>query len=1529
MAVPFDFAQYRADLAARTPGGTGQGLPANRLVGTPTGVRVRRRPDIRPGGTPTGGGGQKKEDDGFSFGDVLGGLLRTVDYGRAAVTSGVKELTDTIYGSRVGEFISDLPLIGESDEERKANLERMGTGSWNDFTEQLDRRMGFQEVLDDVADMPGGWQRSALGFAGDLALDPLRGLGRGGSFVAKNVGFKPASKALGESLYQAGGTGIAKQLADTATVQGLKSPALDRLVVQAAERGAGALTERGLRRAGISQAERAALGLSNAPTNKAAKMIQVWEDLKGGIKAPVKTSGVVQQGRKAFGKVGGGESNFARVLYNKAASPQMRAQAAAAMTTINRSLADSRKYGNNTVQRIMKSWGKPVSKLDDVARTDFTHGIESRVDDELLNAARADFERIGQEARDAGVPLGDVSTPERAYVPHFVTDDWRKLAEVDPEAAEFIYTTDLLTREGSQQGRLLTEGKPFLGRDTGKATIKEINDIALEVKGVKIFHDDISEIMPRYVDQITKALGRQKQIDLLVERGLSVETATRIQKELVEPERLKQLDDEIAQTKATIDRVRGEQLVELQNGEVVRRNQLDAAIGGTVARRDEAVLALKQAEADLAESGRLLNEARTRLARKESEISSLEASRDAWAAQVRSERPGVRKKAQRAIVQVEKQIVAARSEADGLRTQVQKFLGETFVEPSGPPRYYHGTSSDVPQFYDGGGRVSENLFGPGVYTTDTESVAATYTKKGGGKEPNVYQLEWTGEGSPRKMDLTVPQPEFNREVEGWLGSSYFDEAWQEDIDIINQMISSNASAEEIYSKLREALGHAGVSRADADEFFDGVNYNMRELGYDAFTHRGGVRVGGAGEHNVTIWLDPGKVRVIKNPPPVTGGGEIQQFRRNLAERTEMTKGLVQQERTVRNNIADLQQQISDLNDEIAELSLKKNPPGQGPLPSDSRVLQAQVRLEKATLNRDRLLSEEAAASQAYDLASVPAEQQARILAAVEAQLAKVQQVVSGVGKPGSRAVTKGGKVKTNLVEDHVADLADRVKVVRTVLERGGDDATVQTIAGLEAAAQAADAAILAKGGELVQLEDLVKSLNDQRFIDRIIPEVKKGMTNLPNGQSIPTWIADATEIEWAVKQLPFIGDFMNKYMNLWKGYAILRPGFHARNAYSAMMNIYLEAGGGAFKNVKKFEKFYKLLRENPDGYMDDAVRIFGETDAKMLDDAWGAVAATGSGQTAGEFSAGAMSGGSMNPLSPDFKLLKTNRKFGEAVENRVRGAHAYDVLHRGGTVDQAVDVVNKWHFNYTDITDFDRGMKLLNPFWVFFSRNLALQAQTWHRIPGRLNRSYANLERNMGYGKTPDTDVPEWFGTAGAIRFGTPNQAGDINYLFPDLPAVQFGGQLDALTNPTDLRVLADTAPWVKALPEMWAGKQAFSGIPFKDQGAQAGTSMQLLDRLLPGAQTEMGTQGQRVTNDMLQYQLSSLVPGFGQLNTLAPLINTAIPGGSPLPVSQKALDREKYTALSQLLGIGVRPNTDSTRWGEQFRRAKEAGLVK
>jgi hypothetical protein len=1319
MVRPQNFEAYSAmldDLRNKNVAGTVPVVPQPK----------RLRPDVRPGGG-TRGDTTVSQDDGFQVGDILkgavGGLLSAADYGRAAITSGVKEITDTVYGSRVGEWMDKA--MGRSDEERQADLARMGTGSFNDFRQQLNRRAGSQELLlDQVADMPGGWQRSAAGFGLDVALDPLTYLTLGGSAIAKNVAFKPASGALREALYQGSGKAIGKQLATQAVESGVSSKAVDRLLVDAARRGAGAITERGLARAGVSEAERAALGLSKAPASKTGKMLQVWEDLKGGIKAPVKTSAVAKAGRKAFTKRAAGEYGLSKIVYDLSAPVAQRANALKAMTTVNTAVRVEREWANNTLQRLTTDWKDSITKLDDETRRRLTMDAEKMVPGELEDAIRGESVRILQELRDAGVQIGDITTEDLAHVSHYLTDDWRKLAKTDADAAEYIIAQDLLTKEGSARTRLLSKDGEFLGRKLQEGTIEEINDIAMEVKGVKIFHDDILEIMPRYVDQMSKMLGRQKQIDMLTEAGLTVPTATKIVTRQADPETVSRLDKEIADAEKVIAKTRGEQLVELSNGEVLRRNQLDLAASAARGRRAEIQTQVRELRERVLDAGRQVTDARQRLARVESKISSLQASRDGWAAVVRSERPGVRKKAQRAVVKVEKQIAAARAEAEGLRSQVSKLLG----------------------------------------------------------------------------------PETNMP---------------------------------------------------------------------------------------------------------------------LSDAVDAARPLVQQEQNIRQKkITDLQAQADDLSSQIDELSLKKNPPGKGPLPSDQRVMEAETRLETATLNRDRLLSEESVAVAAYDLASVSTERQIAVLEKLDEQLQKIISIQQDATQSG-RYATKGGKIKTDRVVDHVTDLQDRVRVVQTILAQQGNDPVVHAIAGLEAAAQAADTAILAKGGELVRLEDLVKSLNDSKFVDEIMPVVSKNMTNMPNGQSIPNWLRDATEVESVRKQLPLIGDFMNKYVNLWKGYAILRPGFHARNAYSAMFNMYLEAGPKVFKNVKKFEKFYEMVRKNPDGYMDDAIRVFGPEDAKMLDDAWGVVSASGSGQTAGEFTDGALRAGSMNPLSPDFKLLKVNRRLGEGVENRVRGAHAYDVLNRGGSVDQAVDVVNKWHFNYTDITDFDRAAKLANPFWTFFSRNMALQAQTWYRIPGRLNRSYVNLERNLGYGQEEDTLVPKWFENAGAIRFGGPNAEGDVNYLFPDLPAVQFPGQVEGLTDPTDIRFLSETAPWVKALPELWAGRQSFSGIPFKDQ-SEAGTGMQVLDRLLPGAQTTM-QDGVPMTSDRWQYQLGALVPGFNQAASAAAIANLVAPG-NPLPSSSRAQERAPYTALSQLLGIGVRQNTDRSRSGEQFRRNQEAG---
>jgi hypothetical protein len=129
------------------------------------------------------------------------------------------------------------------------------------------------------------------------------------------------------------------------------------------------------------------------------------------------------------------------------------------------------------MQRLSVDWKDSISKLDDDAAREVTLGAENLVSSELTDNIGAEFARIRQELVDAGVQLGDVTTPTLGYMPHYVSQEWRKLAKTDADAAEYVMLQDVLTKEGSARTRLLTADGEFLGRKLQTGSIEEINDI--------------------------------------------------------------------------------------------------------------------------------------------------------------------------------------------------------------------------------------------------------------------------------------------------------------------------------------------------------------------------------------------------------------------------------------------------------------------------------------------------------------------------------------------------------------------------------------------------------------------------------------------------------------------------------------------------------------------------------------------------------------------------------------------------------------------------------------------------------------------------------------------------------------------------------------------------------------------------------------------------------------------------------------------------------------------------------------------
>jgi len=635
-------------------------------------------------------------------------------------------------------------------------------------------------------------------------------------------------------------------------------------------------------------------------------------------------------------------------------------------------------------------------------------------------------------------------------------------------------------------------------------------------------------------------------------------------------------------------------------------------------------------------------------------------------------------------------------------------------------------------------------------------------------------------------------------------------------------------------------------------------------------------------------------------------GKLAQAQQRLDELTEVQLKLKKGEKAVRSRdfweqrIAQVTAEAAEIGEDIRDLLLKNTPPGDGPTRAD-------VQFRNANKQWDLLLLKQ---SDAVDSADAAAAAHALVLADNQYAIDQIQRVMAeldrgvqaGTGNLGPTTVAP--KVGT----PRLMDLKQQMDTVGEVLRRAAVDnpsEAARMVAVLEASAAKSDLAVATARRDLQTLSKMIDSLNSKLFVDKVVPVVADGMVSIGRDLQIPKWLDEALTLKVVADQAPEINRYMRKFYNLFKGYAILRPGFHPRNAYSAMFNMYLEAGAESLTSAQDFFRFFRMVEKNPEGYMTVATQKFGAEKAARLEQAWTATAGSGSGQIAGELNVSAFRESGLNPFSENFALLRGSRRVGEWVENRVRGAHAYDVLNRGGTMEQAMDVLNKWQFNYTDITSFDQTMKLINPFWVFFSRNLALQSQEWVRSAARLNRSVENVRRNVGYGLDDDESTPEWFKQSGAIRLGG-GSLGD-RYLFTDLPAAVFPGELGMLTDPSRLEeLIGTTGPWISVPYELLSGRQAFSGIPIKDEYQPLPIGLGAIPGITALPFVEQGAEGPMITAKARSAIMSAL-PGMGQIERL-------------FPGTDAAKERAMYSWIAYLTGIGLRENTPRSQRGEEYR---------
>ena len=188
------------------------------------------------------------------------------------------------------------------------------------------------------------------------------------------------------------------------------------------------------------------------------------------------------------------------------------------------------------------------------------------------------------------------------------------------------------------------------------------------------------------------------------------------------------------------------------------------------------------------------------------------------------------------------------------------------------------------------------------------------------------------------------------------------------------------------------------------------------------------------------------------------------------------------------------------------------------------------------------------------------------------------------------------------------------------------------------------------------------------------------------------------------------GKALDAYTKFFKTWATATPGFHVRNALSAtFMNLtegtsFEEMRGGvriweAWRKNSMDPNWMKDLPPNlQDKAWDTVEAVYASGAGGQFSAAELGARAFGEGKRRGEW-------------LTENRWTKRSQAYGERVEGGVRAGLALHALNGGESMQQAVTRIRRVHFDYSQVNELDQSVRRLIPFWTFMSRNLPLQVQ--------------------------------------------------------------------------------------------------------------------------------------------------------------------------------------------------------------------------
>ena len=593
--------------------------------------------------------------------------------------------------------------------------------------------------------------------------------------------------------------------------------------------------------------------------------------------------------------------------------------------------------------------------------------------------------------------------------------------------------------------------------------------------------------------------------------------------------------------------------------------------------------------------------------------------------------------------------------------------------------------------------------------------------------------------------------------------------------------------------------------------------------------------------------------------------------------------------------------IKSLDAKIAEIKARRVPTGLD-LPSEKALVAAKETVAKYSAAKSARLSEATLAQDAHDIA----------LAGKNASQPMVDQALTDVRVAMKTRFKASVGLKTNTGKAEALTRAqDSLVLARDILANVPDHTHEQLIASLDATIATIDAKAVIKGYTIDSAKASMAAFNDPKFFYYMEKTTTKGFKQISDTEQMPEFLLNMAEGIHKLRE-PGVAEYYNKAMDVWKMYATgSRPSFAVRNLISSTTNMLLEAGPKSIGSLQDYFVFHKMYLKNPAKYMEEATAKFGAMKAGMLDSARDVAETAGVGMSGLEIKTGLKVGElpkgklhKFNPLSRDAVYVKPINWMNRNVEEIVRGAHAFDVLNRGAGAEQALAVTEKWHFNYSDLSSFDKQMKKVNPFWTFYSKNLELQATTWPSTLKKLNYTYFNAQRNLALGQTPDTNVPDYIQQKMGFQLGNGGN-GDTRYYTPDIAPL---GALQDVGNFFTGRTLGNLGPVPSMVINNLAGKRVDINMPFSDSKVVEQNRILGLPPIAAltnavGLTDTGGTSGKVLVSPRTKYNMTTPLPMLSGLNQM-----TGGQGG---------------WGVANWFGLSTVANTPRSRKAVQFEREK------